>query len=109
MTGRCEHEQDLDLDDGDRWVLVFHAQRGDLRAGRRVAQVLKYALRTQGLRCVEARAKTEDEELVRLRGEVLELRRLVLAQAERIAGQSEALARSAEKKQRRPRAAAVRE
>ena len=44
--------------------------------GRRVAQVLKYAKRAMGMRCVEVSSYTPTEQLERLTDELIALRRL---------------------------------
>ena len=65
-----------------RWVLVFVAEPGAVPAGRRVAQLLRYAKRRQGFKCIEVSERTPDEQRDRLRDEVAELR-TALAKAER--------------------------
>lgn len=57
----------------ERWCLVFVAEAGPVPPGRRVAQVLRFAKRRQGLKCIEVSATTLHEQVERLKVEVLEL------------------------------------
>ena len=62
--------------DGERWILVLADAGGsEVAVGRRVAGLLKAALRRWKLRCLECTATTPAEQLARLRDEVLTLRR----------------------------------
>jgi hypothetical protein len=82
----------------ERWCVVLVSAPGsEVPIGRRVAGFLKSALRAWKLRCLEVSNRTPTEQLAAAREENARLHRLVEAQAERIAGQAEALARRAER------------
>ena len=83
----------------EAWVLVLVPfGESEVPAGRRVAQLLRTAKRRHGLRCIEVSERTPDEQLQAARAEVIRLQRLVLAQAERIAGLSQRHARKLRKR-----------
>ena len=82
----------------ERWVIVVVPEASEVPAGRRVAQLLRTAKRRHGLRCIEVSKRTPDEQLQAARAEVIRLQRLVLAQAERIAGLSQRHARKLRKR-----------
>jgi hypothetical protein len=82
----------------ERWCVVLVSVPGsEVPIGRRVAGLLKSALRGWKLRCIEVSNRTPTEQLAAVLEENARLQRLVQAQAERIAGQAEALARRAER------------
>ena len=66
----------------DRWVLVLAPEPGEVPVGRRVAQVLRFAKRRQGLKCIEVSSFTPDEQIATAREEIAELR-AALAKAQR--------------------------
>lgn len=62
----------------ERFVLVLVPfGESAVPVGRRVAQVLKYAKRAMGMRCVEVSSYTPTEQLERLTDELIALRRLL--------------------------------
>lgn len=74
----------------ERWVLVIESYSDDERpVPQRVKQLLKYAARACGLRCVQVR----DAEA----GESREVEELVEALCDRVYAQGELLAKRAEK------------
>jgi hypothetical protein len=79
-----------------RFRITLIDQGGDAPAGRRLAGVLKVALRKFGFRCTQAVELAEGED-ADARQEVARLRGIVEGLAGRVAAQSELLARRAEK------------
>jgi hypothetical protein len=80
----------------NRYRLVLTDMGGDAPAGRRLAGVLKVALRRFGLKCLTAVELAEDAEADPW-AEVARLQGIVRGQAERVSRQSELLSRRAER------------
>lgn len=73
---------------GEKWSFTFRVLPRDTPGAIRVRRLLKFALRTLGLKCIRL---AEPQETTRLR-------QLTQALAERVAAQSELLARAAERR-----------
>lgn len=80
----------------ERWLLSLDVRCDDaVPPAIVVRRVLKWLLRSWGLKCT---GLSVDEELMKLRAENAELRRLVTGLADRVAGQSELLSQRAERR-----------
>lgn len=65
----------MNPDPAERWVIILRDAGGSEQPiGRRVAGLLKSALRAWKLRCIEASSMTLDEQVQRLRAELAEVR-----------------------------------
>jgi hypothetical protein len=78
MTDPREHGALPAADRAERWVIILRDAGGsDQPAGRRVAGLLKAALRQWHLRCESVSTTTPSEQLTAARAEVLTLQREV--------------------------------